>query len=469
MAMMAIEHLVGLLRGVCEGLIERKRQRVTASTTTPSPAPEASTECLETKPNHNGGTLAPLLASSSPTPCVPNRETCLLQCEKLASATSELFHFFVLNVFENDIPEQPPLWPEPEEGAEKTVPAVIAYLPSAKARPPPPTPPSPCCAATSSFPAPSAVGLCDYYQPLWEPNSMNSVLFRGPKTIEGLLEFITEHCLLPAPSASLSFTSFPCCCGTNYFNPLFLPASFFPSPAASAGETEPPAFTEINGSMEGSSSMSPVANAQPEKTWIDAHAAHPSYHPPLPPRTEDDATAVGAGEKKTEEEAHYDTNEVAHEKASRSSLPPPLPSFSSNAVPGFDWRKALRALALEVLYHHLVDLDILFGVVDNDTPAYKAAVEDVMKLEKKRKSLLLGRKSTFPSPYMTFTPEEEAEDRADRQQLWKALRRARGERVPSSEGSQKGEEEEGEEEGMMNWRTLGREYILNVIPDSRFF
>lgn len=376
MVLMVMDHIVALLRGVTEGLIQRRRRERRHHT-------DASGHCGATTEEAYASSC---FAGSTVSHGYPSREWGLLMDDRLAAATAELFHFFVLNIFDNDIPEQPPLWPEPEEGTEKTVPAVIAYLPSTKARPPPP-PPSPPSSSPGSSPP---LGACDYYQPLWERCSMNSVLFRGPKTVEELLQFITEHCLLPAPPSSAPpSTCFSCCCGSKSFNPLYIPLHFFPQPPPSPGTT---------------TTHSVGTNAEEEK----------------------------------------------------------------------DWRRLLRDLALEVLHHHLIDLDVLFAVVDEQTEAYKEAVKVVHEIEKKRQELPLRRRGIFPASYMKFTPEEEAQDREDRRRLWEALRRARGERVGAegernhSKDGNNDHNEEDEEEGMMNWRVLGKAYVLDEIPVSRF-
>lgn len=445
MTMMATEHLVGLLRGICHGLIERRRQRHvecghdphTEKEATskdendrPSPPPLLSEKSEIPTPTTAASSLPPPLdATSLSLPSLSssslavvvggtpnassdpewNREVALLHDGRLCGATGELFHFFVLNVFENDIPEQPPLWPHPAE-TEKTIPALIAYLPSLPPLPSSsslsssvtstpsfssrslPSLASPAIAASSSSSA--GVGVCDYYQPLWEPSSMQSVLFDGAKTVENILAFITQHCLLPAPSStsSSSHTSTPLfyCCGGKRFHPLFLPASFFPLRAPPADSCTPSLTTT---------------------TTPSAHAS-PSHDPP---------TTIMGGCPQTG---------------------------------GFDWREGLRELALEVLHHYVLDVDVLFSVVDDSSTTYQSAVQKVQAIEQSHQAFALGRKAAFPTSFSRFTPEEEAQDRADQKSLWQALKSARG--------------EDDKEEGMMNWRTLGREYVLHEIPSSRF-
>lgn len=107
-----------------------------------------------------------------------------------------------------------------------------------------------------------------------------------------------------------------------------------------------------------------------------------------------------------------------------------------------------------MLQHYLADVDVLFSVVDDSSKTYQNAVRTVQEIEASHRAFALGRKAAFPTSFIEFSPEEEAQDRADQKLLWEALKRARG--------------EEDKDEGMMNWRTLGRQYVLHELPSSRF-
>lgn len=259
MALMMLEQLVALLRGVAQGLwmayqqtLPPLQRRVASSIASSFPGnaeqqrchPAASTPLPGDGDRRRGEEEEAVGGPSTPQP-----QQRLLQSiftvdddddrgdgdVKHRLEELELFRFFVMNIADNDVPLIDNVWPAGDD-EERTVPSIVAYAPlplhttaddTAEGRRHCPSSDNSkidldrCrqqrgdaeeCELDAEGDA-EGEGEVPFFDCLGQLAHLQSCVYKGEKDAELLLSFITSHCLPPTPPPSLSFMNAytPCC------------------------------------------------------------------------------------------------------------------------------------------------------------------------------------------------------------------------------------------------------------------